>query len=72
MNVGIGPQDKWRMQFIKLVTDVKYMTSEQAAEMLTYLNWGAEKVETILMIYGRIIDTENMFFVMRTLLPQVL
>ena len=37
-------QDKWRQQFIKLVNDVKYTTSEQMSLMMQHISWGSERI----------------------------
>ena len=64
-------QDKWRQQFIKLVNDVKYTTSEQMSLMMQHIGWGSERIEAVMLAFGRIVDPENMHLVMKQLMPQV-
>ena len=63
------PQDKWRGTFIRLVVEVTPITAHEAGEMLRCMDWGTERMEVCMDVYGRILDHENMHLVLAPLLP---
>jgi hypothetical protein len=68
MRVVLAQQDKWRGAFIRLVVEVTPITAREAGEMLRCMDWGTERMEVFMNVYGQILDHENLYLAWAPLL----
>lgn len=56
---NVGANDQWRLTVLRLVCGTHYFTSHQANVLVRCCSWSRERVEACTILFGRIVDPQN-------------
>ena len=56
---NIGANDPWRLTLLRLVGSTYYFTSQQGDVLVRCFVWPRERVEACTVLFGRIVDPQN-------------
>ncbi|GMH42451.1 hypothetical protein BSKO_10370 [Bryopsis sp. KO-2023] len=56
----VGANDIWRLALLQIITGTYFFSSAQAGSLLGSFEWRPERIEAAVMLFGRVIDPQNM------------
>lgn len=66
---NVEASDEWILSYAAVLTQGLYFRAEQVAQMIQTLSWSDNRVKLMTMIFGRIVDLDNIVQIERVLKP---